>query len=73
MNMIEKKSLPDQILKFICDNNLSQGEALPSERKLSEIFCVSRNSIRESLGQLEARNIVKIRPGSGCYVKTPGI
>ncbi len=73
VNMIEKKSLPDQILKFISDNNLSQGEALPSERKLSEIFCASRNSIRESLRQLEAQNIVKIRPGSGCYIKTWGI
>lgn len=73
MNILDKKNLPELIIKFICDNNLSQGEVLPSERKLSEIFSASRNSIRESLRQLEAQNILEIRPGSGCYIKTSGV
>jgi len=73
MNYMEKKGLSSRIISFISDNNVRQGEALPSERRLSEIFASSRNSVREALRELEAQNIIEIRPGSGCYVKTSEI
>ena len=69
----EKKSLSEKIISYIYSNNLRQGDALPSERKLAEIFQVSRNSVREALRKLEAQSILEIKPGSGCYVKTSDI
>lgn len=69
----EKKSLSGIIISYIYDNNFKQGDVLPSERKLSEIFSSSRNSIREALRNLEAQNILEVKPGSGCYVKTSEI
>jgi DNA-binding FadR family transcriptional regulator len=69
----EKKSLSGIIIKYIHDNNFKQGDVLPSERKLSEIFSSSRNSIREALRNLEAQSILEVKPGSGCYVKTSEI
>ncbi len=73
MNYMEKKGLSGKIIRFISENNVRKGEPLPSERKLSEIFASSRNSVREALRELEAQNIIEIRPGSGCYVKTSEI
>lgn len=73
MNYMEKKGLSGKIIRFISENNVRHGESLPSERKLSELFASSRNSVREALRELEAQNIIEIRPGSGCYVKTSEI
>jgi len=73
MNWMEKKGLSGKIIRFISENNVRQGEPLPSERKLSEFFGSSRNSVREALRELEAQNIIEIRPGSGCYLKTSEI
>jgi len=73
MIAVGKKSLSSEIIEFICNNNIQQGDVLPSERKLSEIFKSSRNSIREALRNLEAQSIIEIKPGSGCFLKTSGI
>lgn len=62
-----------EIIRYILENNVRQGDATPSERKFSEILHASRNSVREALRKLEAQNILEIKPGSGCYVKTSGI
>ena len=69
----EKKSLSQEIIRYILDNNVRQGDAIPSERKLSELLNASRNSIREALRKLEAQSVLEIKPGSGCYVKTSEI
>ncbi len=68
-----KKCLSREIINFIAENNFRQGDSIPSERKLSELFKASRNSIREALRKLETQSVVEIKPGSGCYVKTPEI
>ena len=69
----EKKSLSHEIIQYILENNVRQGDAIPSERKLSEILNASRNSVREALRKLEAQSVLEIKPGSGCYVKTSEI
>lgn len=68
----EKKKfikVSEQILQSIIESNYAQGDKLPPERKLADQMGVSRNSIREALGTLQALNIVNSRPGSGTYVK----
>lgn len=69
----EKKSLSQEIIRYILENNVRQGDAIPSERKLSGILNASRNSVREALRKLEAQSVLEIKPGSGCYVKTSEI
>jgi DNA-binding FadR family transcriptional regulator len=41
---------------------------LPSERALASEMGVARNTVREALDVLEARNVITRRPGSGSFV-----
>jgi len=47
------------------------GDRLPSERELSELFGVSRISVREALRSLEAVGFVEVRHGYGTVVIDP--
>jgi DNA-binding FadR family transcriptional regulator len=47
------------------------GDRLPSERELSEMFGVSRVSIREAVSALKAVGLVDVQQGRGCFVSTP--
>lgn len=47
---------------------LVPGERLPTEAQLCERFGASRPSIREALGALKGRGLVRSRRGSGTYV-----
>ena len=66
----EKLSIPviRQIEALILRGVLKPGERLPAERDLAERLGVSRPSLREALAQLEARDLLVARPGSGVYV-----
>lgn len=68
-----KLIISEQILQFIQKNNMTTGDALPSERHFAEIMKTSRNSVREALKKLEALEILEIKRGSGCYIKNPDI
>jgi GntR family transcriptional regulator, transcriptional repressor for pyruvate dehydrogenase complex len=57
-----------QIKKLIDDGKLKPGDKLPPERELSEIFHVSRHSVREALRFLERSHLVNSMPGSGTFV-----
>lgn len=61
----------DALLKVI-DRIRSDGQPvgsrMPSERSLSEELKISRNTLRSTLRTLEAKGMVEIRRGSGCYV-----
>lgn len=57
-----------KILKLIKEQNLQQGDKLPTERALAQMLGISRTSLREALQNLEANGIIKIRHGSGIYV-----
>lgn len=48
---------------------LKPGEKIPSERDLSNSMNVDRTSLRVALKQLEAMELLDIRPGDGIYVK----
>jgi DNA-binding FadR family transcriptional regulator len=61
----------EQIQNAICDGTLQQGERLPSEMKLKEMFDTSRGTVREALRVLEQKGLVGIRTGvkGGATVK----
>jgi len=56
------------IIAIINSDSFQNGSSLPSERKLSSRLNVSRNTVRNALRKLEARGIIDIRKGSGCFL-----
>jgi DNA-binding FadR family transcriptional regulator len=60
--------IANRIETQIESGELTEGEKLPSERKMSEYYGVSRNVIREALKILSEKGLVNIRSGKGGYV-----
>ncbi len=58
-----------KLLKLIHERGFMPGDRLPSERELSQMFTMSRNSLRESLVRLETLRIIEMRPKSGIYLR----
>lgn len=67
--MTKKHLVFERLGDLILDMDLNAGDRLPAERTLAEMLDVSRNTLRGILRTLEARGLVKIRPGSGCYLR----
>lgn len=69
---VKKKRAHEDIVKQIRslleNERLKQGEKLPPERELSEIFKVSRATVREAIISLEAMEFVRRRQGDGTYI-----
>jgi GntR family transcriptional regulator, transcriptional repressor for pyruvate dehydrogenase complex len=63
------EDIVQQILDQIKSGDLKPGDKLPSERDLSEMLNVSRNSLREALRALEMMNFIEIKPGEGAIVR----
>jgi GntR family transcriptional repressor for pyruvate dehydrogenase complex len=63
------KQIEQQILAMIRDGQLVVGERLPSERELSEMFSVSRASVREAMRSLEHLGVIDVRQGGGTFVR----
>ncbi|MEL0437076.1 GntR family transcriptional regulator [Phycobacter sp. K97] len=79
MNKPDKISLPEgakarrvylSLRDQIADGRLPEGETLPSEQKLAELFDVSRVTIRRALESLTSAGLVERRAGSGSRVRT---
>ena len=72
MKAIERNSLSSQVVteikEYILNNQLKDGDKLPTERDFIEIFGVSRTVIREALKSLEAVGIIQVKPGEGIFV-----
>ncbi|SFE45727.1 DNA-binding transcriptional regulator, FadR family [Paenibacillus catalpae] len=62
----------EEIIKYIADKGLEEGEKLPSVDELVSLFGVGRSSLREALRYLEAVEIVKVINGKGIYVTDSG-
>ena len=62
----------NQIQDAILDGRLKNGDILPPERELKEMFNTSRGTLREALRVLEERGLIEIRLGvrGGSIVKT---
>lgn len=62
------KLIADQIETAIFEKKYLPGSKLPSENEMCEQFGVSRTSVREALGALEAQGMIKIVKGKGMFV-----
>lgn len=60
----------EQIKKYIENGTWSVGTKLPSEKELSVIFEVGRNTIREAVKKNENIGLIKIYKGKGSFVAT---
>src|SRR6478609_2702339 len=58
----------ERIERLILDGVLKAGQALPSERRLTEKLGVSRTALREGLKLLRAREIIHTAQGKGSFV-----
>lgn len=70
---VERKSIyeviVDQIRSMIDGGELSPGDKLPPERRLAELFSVSRNTVREAIKSLAEQGVVESRQGAGTFVR----
>lgn len=73
LEKIEKMKLSEEILhrlkEMIKSGKFGYGDKLPVEKRLAEIFGVSRTTVREALAVLEAEGWVTTKRGGGTYVK----
>ncbi|WP_018983213.1 GntR family transcriptional regulator [Salinimonas chungwhensis] len=60
--------ITEQLESMILDGSLLAGEKLPPERELAGRFDVSRPSLREAIGNLQARGLVERKQGGGTFV-----
>ena len=72
LKAVEKKrayeSIVQQVQELIENGKLKRGDQLPSERELTEIFKVSRTTVREAIRTLESMKLLQSRQGNGTYV-----
>lgn len=59
----------DEVKKYIKIKNYKKGDKLPSVTELTDIFEVSKSTVREGLRFLEGLNIVEVINGKGIFVK----
>jgi GntR family transcriptional repressor for pyruvate dehydrogenase complex len=62
-----------RIRQRILSGDLQPGDKLPSESVLTEQFAVSRTVIREAIQYLQTQGLVRVKHGSGVYVRKPSI
>ncbi len=71
-NKIKKEGAAEKVVKRILElvksGNLRAGDKLPSERKLNEIFGLSRPTLREALRSLSILGVIEMRHGGGAFV-----
>jgi GntR family transcriptional regulator, transcriptional repressor for pyruvate dehydrogenase complex len=68
-----RRSVPEMVFEQIAADVLSgemrPGAALPSERRLAEVFGASRPAVREGLKRLSAASLVEVRHGGVTTVR----
>lgn len=62
------EQVSEKIKQYIIMNDLKDGDKMPTEPTLVEIFGVGRSTIREAVKILVSQNILNVRQGSGTYV-----
>lgn len=58
----------EQIIRYLMEEGLGDGERLPNERELAERLGVGRSTLREALQRLTTRNVLEVRRGVGTFV-----
>jgi GntR family transcriptional regulator len=57
--------------ELIASGTWQEGDRLPPERQLCRDFDVSRSTLRQALGELEARGLISRHQGRGTFVTRP--
>lgn len=65
-------AIAEQLESYIMSEKLQPGEKLPTERRLAEMFGVSRTTVRQALAALEAKGLIESQIGSGTYARPQG-
>ena len=63
--------IADQIRESIHSGELGPGDRIPSEREFTELFDVSRMTVRQAITYLVQSGVLTVRRGSGTYVAEP--
>jgi len=63
------ETIVEQLEELVFSGRLQPGERLPGERELAERLQVSRPSLREAIGVLEAKGLLESRHGGGTFVR----
>lgn len=64
------RQVADQLEKMIVEGVWAVGDKIPTEPELTEMFGVSRNTLREAVQSLTAAGILLVKQGDGTYVQS---
>ena len=62
------KQIKNSIKESICNNNLKEGEALPSVRSLATDLKISFLTVKRAYDELEEEGFIKTIPGKGSFI-----
>ncbi len=68
-NRTKKDILADKLIEMILTGLLRDGDELPSERELAQLFGVSRETVRGALSQLAAYGLISVSHGSKTRIR----
>jgi GntR family transcriptional regulator len=63
--------LKEQIIAAIARGDLAQGDQIPSQRVLSEMYRMSHMTVRRAISELLHEGVIYAIPGKGLYVTEP--
>lgn len=63
----------DKLTNSIINGEMRDGELLPAENKLCEMFGISRSILREAIKVLASKGLLEVIQGSGTFVRHPKI
>lgn len=65
------RQVKQELLSWIHAGSLKPGDLMPSENEVAERFGMSRQTVRQAFGELEAEGWLKRIQGKGTYVSEP--
>ena len=71
MKKAKYKQIMDFYKKYISQNELKDGDLLPSESSVADRFNFSRDTVRRALDHLEKKGVVCRQRGKGTFYKNP--
>ena len=68
---VKQTAVMTHIMEDIQSGRYADGSRMPTEAEYSELFRVSRQTVRKALAALEAQGVIRRVQGSGSYVNHP--